>query len=74
MKKPLRWLAMAAALSLLGTDAAARDYIYVSSDVRVKSYVCHAEPRPGTKLYPADHFLVTAKIELPPNAAGPAGK
>ena len=41
------------------------DYIYVSKDIRVKSYACHDESRPGTKLYPADHFPVTAEIELP---------
>ena len=41
------------------------DYIYVSKDIRVKSYACHDEARPDTKLYPADHFPVTAEIELP---------
>ena len=41
------------------------DYIYVSNAIRVKSYACHNESRPGTKLYPADHFPVTAEIELP---------
>ena len=40
------------------------DYIYVSSNIKVKSYATHADPRPGTKLYPSDHFPVTAVIEL----------
>jgi len=40
------------------------DYIYVSEDIKVKSYATHADARPGTKLYPSDHFPVTAVIEL----------
>jgi endonuclease/exonuclease/phosphatase family metal-dependent hydrolase len=40
------------------------DYIYVSDEIKVKSYATHADPRPGTKLYPSDHFPVTAVIEL----------
>ena len=40
------------------------DYIYVSDGVRVKSYVCHADTRPGTKLYPSDHFPLSATIEF----------
>ena len=40
------------------------DYIYVSDGIRVKSYATRDDPRPGTKLYPSDHFPVTAVIEL----------
>jgi len=40
------------------------DYIYVSDGVRVKSYATRDDPRPGKKLYPSDHFPVTAEIEL----------
>ncbi len=43
------------------------DYIYVSPDVRVKSYTTRADPRPGKKVYPSDHFPVAAVVELPPN-------
>ena len=39
---------------------------YVSKGVRVKSHVCHSDTRPGTKLYPSDHFPLSAEIELPP--------
>ena len=46
-------------------DCGARiDYIYVSDGIRVKSYETRGDPRPGTKLYPSDHFPVTAVIEL----------
>lgn len=40
------------------------DYIYVTPGVRVKDYATHADTRPGTTLYPSDHFPVTATIEL----------
>jgi len=40
------------------------DYIYVSEDIKVKSYATHGDPRPGTHLYPSDHFPITAVIEL----------
>ena len=40
------------------------DYIYVSDGVRVKSYETHSDARYGKKLYPSDHFPVTATIEL----------
>ena len=40
------------------------DYIYVSDGVKVKSYATRADARPGTKLYPSDHFPITAVIEL----------
>lgn len=40
------------------------DYIYVSENIKVKAYATHADARPGTKLYPSDHFPVTAVIEL----------
>ena len=46
-------------------DCGARiDYIYVSGGIRVKSYATRDDPRPGTKLYPSDHFPITAVIEL----------
>ena len=41
------------------------DYIYVSPGVRVFDYATHADPRPGTKLYPSDHFPLTATLEIP---------
>ena len=41
------------------------DYIYVSKGVEVLEHKTHADPRPGTKLYPSDHFPVTARIILP---------
>ena len=41
------------------------DYIYVSKGVEVLSHKTYADPRPGTKLYPSDHFPVTARIVLP---------
>ena len=40
------------------------DYIYVSNGVRVISYETHADSRPGEKLYPSDHFPVSADIVL----------
>ena len=40
------------------------DYIYVSDDIKVKAYTTHGDPRPGTHLYPSDHFPITAVIEL----------
>ena len=40
------------------------DYIYVSDGIKVKSYATWGDPRPGTHLYPSDHFPVTAVIEL----------
>ena len=42
------------------------DYIYVSEGVEVLSYETHADTRPAAKLYPSDHFPVTAKIEPRP--------
>lgn len=41
------------------------DYIYVSDGVRVCDFVTHDDKRPGTDLYPSDHFPVTATVELP---------
>ncbi len=47
-------------------DCGARiDYIYVSKDVEVLSHETHPDPRSGLKLYPSDHFPVTADIRLP---------
>lgn len=40
------------------------DYIYVSEGIKVKSHASRADTRPGTRLYPSDHFPVTAEIEL----------
>lgn len=40
------------------------DYIYVSPGVRVKDYATHNDVRPGTTLYPSDHFPVTATLEF----------
>ena len=46
-------------------DCGARiDYIYVSDGIRVKAYATRGDARPGKKLYPSDHFPVTAVIEL----------
>jgi len=41
------------------------DYIYVSPGVRVLDYATVNDPRLGTKLYPSDHFPVTATVVLP---------
>ena len=41
------------------------DYIYVSPCVRVLDYATVNDVRPGTKLYPSDHFPVTATVVLP---------
>ena len=41
------------------------DYIYVSEGVRVIDHVTHDDVRPGTSLYPSDHFPITATILLP---------
>ena len=47
-------------------DCGARiDYIYVSDGVNVRHYATVADARPGTRLYPSDHFPVVADIELP---------
>ena len=47
-------------------DCGARiDYIYVTPGVRVVDYATLADPRPGTSLYPSDHFPVVATVELP---------
>ena len=40
------------------------DYIYVSSGVRVLSCDTLADPRPDGKLYPSDHFPVSAEVAL----------
>ena len=40
------------------------DYIYVSEGIRVLEFGTVNDPRPGKKLYPSDHFPVTATIEL----------
>ena len=46
-------------------DCGARiDYVYVSDGIKVKSYATHSDPRPGIRLYPSDHFPISAVIEL----------
>ena len=40
------------------------DYIYVTPGTRVLGYETVDSPRPGTKLYPSDHFPVVATIEF----------
>lgn len=46
-------------------DCGARiDYVYVSNGVKVKSYTTCDDTRPGTKLYPSDHFPLVAEIEF----------
>ena len=41
------------------------DYIYVSDGTRVLDFATHDDRRPGTDLYPSDHFPITATIALP---------
>jgi len=41
------------------------DYIYVSPGVRVLDYETVNAARPGKKLYPSDHFPLTATVMLP---------
>ena len=41
------------------------DYIYVSDGTRVLDFVTHDDKRPGTDLYPSDHFPVTATVVFP---------
>ena len=38
------------------------DYIYVSPGVPVLDYATVADPRPGRKLYPSDHFPIVATL------------
>ena len=40
------------------------DYIYVSDGVKVKSYATHTDARPGKKLYPSDHFPLSAVVQF----------
>ena len=40
------------------------DYIYVSKGTRVLDFTTHSDRRPGTDLYPSDHFPVSATIVL----------
>jgi len=46
------------------SDAKRIDYIYVSPEIKVLSYRTIASTRPGTKLYPSDHFPSTATIQF----------
>ena len=41
------------------------DYIYVSDGTRVLDFETHDDKRPGTDLYPSDHYPITATILLP---------
>ena len=41
------------------------DYIYVTDGTRVLDFTTHDDRRPGTDLYPSDHFPVTATVVLP---------
>ena len=41
------------------------DYIYVSPGVRVLDYATRCDARPGKKLYPSDHFPLTATVVIP---------
>ena len=41
------------------------DYIYVSEGTRVLDFATHDDKRPGTDLYPSDHYPVTATVVLP---------
>ncbi len=41
------------------------DYIYVSDGTRVLNFTTHDDKRPGTNLYPSDHFPISATIVLP---------
>lgn len=40
------------------------DYIYVSPGIRVLDFVTHGDKRPGTDLYPSDHYPVSATLEF----------
>ena len=55
--------------SLLGIDfyqfAAKRSGEFKDLSVRVLDVETHGDKRPGTDLYPSDHFPVTATIVLP---------
>ena len=41
------------------------DYIYVADGTRVLDFVTNDDKRPGTDLYPSDHYPITATILLP---------
>ena len=50
-----------------GKGAASRrriDYVYVSDGVKVREFRTVGDRRPGSELYPSDHFPVIATIEL----------
>ena len=40
------------------------DYIYVSDGTRVIDFATHDDRRPGTDLYPSDHYPITATVVL----------
>ena len=41
------------------------DYIYVSDGTQVRDFTTYDDKRPGTDLYPSDHFPVGATLVLP---------
>ena len=51
--------------SAYGDDIERIDYIYVSPGTRVLSYRTLSAPRPGTHLYPSDHFPTLATLVFP---------
>ena len=53
--------------SIAGDDSDMKriDYIYVSPGTRVLAYRTIPETRPGTRLYPSDHFPTVAEVLLP---------
>ena len=46
------------------TYGARIDYIYVTPGTRVLDYTTVDSPRPGTQLYPSDHFPLTATVSF----------
>ena len=53
------------------SDAKRIDYIYVSPGTRVLGYRTIAATRPGTKLYPSDHFPSVAEVVIGATPAEP---
>ncbi len=53
------------------SDSKRIDYIYVSPGTRVLGYRTIAATRPGTKLYPSDHFPSVAEIVIGATPAEP---
>ena len=57
--------------SAKGDDAERIDYIYVSPGTRVLGYRTIPSTRPGTKLYPSDHFPSVAEVVIGATPATP---